>query len=155
MLNPRVRTKVVESWNQVVPIADTAAELFYTRLFELRPEYRRLFPDDLAGQKRKLLATLGFVVKCLDEASTDQPGEVGSGDVLLATVADLGRRHAESYHIPDDSYAPVGQALLDTLEKGLGPSFDAETREAWTRTYGFLVDTMKAGAAQALASATP
>src|SRR5262245_65840883 len=35
-----------------------AVDLFYQRLFELRPEFRRLFPDDLASEKRKLAALL-------------------------------------------------------------------------------------------------
>jgi hemoglobin-like flavoprotein len=143
MLDDGVKSKVVESWKLVVPFADTAADLFYDRLFELRPEYRALFPEDLAAQKRKLVATLGFVVKSLG-GGEDRPG--GKGGALVAAVSELGRRHAQVYRIPEDSYEPVGQALLDTLSRGLGAAFDEETREAWSRTYGFLVATMKAGA---------
>lgn len=32
---------------QVVPIADTAAKLFYDRLFEIAPEVRPLFKRDM------------------------------------------------------------------------------------------------------------
>ena len=30
------------------------------KLFEMQPSYRQMFPADMAAQKRKLLATLGF-----------------------------------------------------------------------------------------------
>jgi hypothetical protein len=54
------------SWRLVVPIAETAADLFYRRLFELRPECRVLFPSDLSSQKQKLVKMLAFVVEALD-----------------------------------------------------------------------------------------
>jgi len=66
MLNKQHKDNIIESWRLVVPIAETAADLFYKRLFELRPDYRRFFPSDMTAQKRKLLATLAFVVKAID-----------------------------------------------------------------------------------------
>ena len=47
-------------------------------------------------------------------------------------------------------FQPVGAALLDTLEKGLGEKFTAEVKEAWTIVYGIVTDTMKAGLREAL-----
>jgi len=40
------------SFAKVQPIADTAAYLFYDRLFELAPETRGMFPEDLREQKK-------------------------------------------------------------------------------------------------------
>jgi hemoglobin-like flavoprotein len=37
----------------------------------------------------------------------------------------------------------VGQALLSTLETGLGSGFTPEVREAWTEVYGVLAATMQ------------
>ena len=55
------QTKIVQStWAQVVPIADTAAQLFYGKLFELDPSLRPLFAKaDMDEQRQKLMATLG------------------------------------------------------------------------------------------------
>ena len=39
-------------------------------------------------------------------------------------------------------YATVGAALLDTLAKGLGDSWDEAHKEAWTLVYGVLSSTM-------------
>ena len=42
---------VQESFKKVQPIAMQAADLFYGRLFEIAPEVRKLFPEDLTEQK--------------------------------------------------------------------------------------------------------
>ena len=36
----------------------------------------------------------------------------------------------------------MGQALLWTLDQGLGDAFDAETESAWTAAYTLLASTM-------------
>src|SRR5512143_242837 len=55
MLTDRQKSLVQESWSPVVPIADTAAELFYGRLFELDPSLKSLFVEtSMKEQGRKL-----------------------------------------------------------------------------------------------------
>ncbi|MGE5148514.1 MAG: globin domain-containing protein, partial [Rhodospirillaceae bacterium] len=53
----------------------------------------------------------------------------------------LGERH-KGYGVTADHYAPVGAALLWTLEKGLGADFTPETKEAWTAAYTALAGVM-------------
>jgi hemoglobin-like flavoprotein len=139
------RKAVRQSFRLVVPIADTAADLFYKRLFELRPDYRRLFKDDIAGQKRKLLRMLAFIVSSLNFKDTEWRDDVPPEQDLMLVVLALGRRHAELYRIPNDSYAVVGEALLWTLDYGLGEAFTQEVRAAWTRLYTLLAQTMRLG----------
>ena len=128
------------SWAQVEPIADTAAQIFYERLFQTAPEVRELFPDDLTEQRRKLMATLGMVVKALPKLAQ-----------IIPNVQALGRRHA-AYGVAPEHYAIVGSALLWTLAQGLGESFTDAHAAAWAAAYGLLADTMQAGAAEALAA---
>eukprot|EP00970_Alexandrium_tamarense_P020370 scaffold15178_cov207-Alexandrium_tamarense.AAC.2 len=61
-LSPEDLSLVQTSWAKVVPIASVAADLFYTKLFELDPELRPLFPSDLADQKKKLMAMISVAV---------------------------------------------------------------------------------------------
>ena len=123
--------KLVQStFAQVVPIAATAADLFYGRLFETEPELRPMFPDDLTEQKKKLMGMLGTAV-----------GGLSRLDVILPAVQSLGRRHA-GYGVTAEHYAPVGAALLWTLEKGLGEVFTADVRAAWTMAYTTLATAM-------------
>src|SRR5690606_38326525 len=59
----------------------------------------------------------------------------------------LGRRHSDLYHIPEESYAIVGEALVWTLDYGLGDAFTPEVKAAWTELYVALARTMAMGAA--------
>ena len=130
-MNDEQKRLVRTSFAQVWPMADTAASLFYARLFELDPSLRVLFRGDMAAQGRALMGTLRTVVGGLDRL-----------DQLLPAVQDLGRRHA-GYGVRASHYATVGQALLDTLEKGLGPAFTAEVRDAWAAAYSLLARVMQ------------
>jgi len=137
---------ILSTWRLVVPIADTAADLFYRRLFELQPGYRRLFPEDMAKQKRKLVTMLSFIVKSIDWMASQWQEDVPADEDLCLVVLAMGRRHHQLYHIPDESYDAVGQALLWTLDQGLGQAFTDDVRAAWTRLYGVVSLTMKMGA---------
>jgi hemoglobin-like flavoprotein len=147
MIDDAQKQAILRSWRLVVPIAETAADLFYKRLFELRPDYRSLFPDDISAQKRKLVKMLSFVVKSLDWPDSAWRDAVPPEDDLMLVVLALGRRHAVLYKIPDDSYGPVGEALLWTLDYGLGKAFTDDVREAWLGIYKLLVVAMRMGAA--------
>lgn len=137
------REAIKKSWALVAPILDTAVDLFYQRLFELRPDLRALFPGDLTEQKKKLGATLGFVVSALDWPLREWArAQDPKGDLFLAVLA-LGQRHRASYAVQDEHYVPVGEALLWTLERGLGEAFGDSTRTAWTQAYRLLSTTMK------------
>lgn len=129
-MTPEQINLVQESWEKVKPISEQAAELFYGRLFELDESLRSLFKGDMKEQGKKLMATLNLAVTSLTKL-----------DTILPAVQDLGRRHAQ-YGVPDDSYHTVGEALLWTLEKGLGDDFTDSVREAWTQTYLTLSSVM-------------
>jgi len=128
---------VADTWKQVAPIADTAANLFYSRLFEIDPSTRKLFrATDMAAQRKKLLQTLSFVINGLDRL-----------DLLVSKVEDLGRRHA-GYGVTDAHYESVGAALLWTLEQGLGRAWTPAVASAWTEVYGMLSGIMRNAAAR-------
>jgi len=129
-MTPEKIELVQSSFKKVVPIAGTAADLFYDRLFEIAPEVRRLFPQDMKDQKSKLMAMLGTAVANLHKLET-----------ILPAIKALGDRH-KGYGVTSAHYAPVGAALLMTLEKGLGDDFTPEVKAAWTETYTALAGVM-------------
>src|SRR6478672_3129931 len=102
MITEADKAAIVRSWRLVIPVGDTVADLFYRRLFELRPEYRSLFTDDMKAQKRKLLQMLAFIVKSLSWAEAAWKEEVAPDEDLMLVVLALGRRHKDIYHIPDE-----------------------------------------------------
>ena len=117
-----------------MPIGDTAAELFYGRLFAMDPGLEPLFKGDLKEQGRKLMGMIGLAVTGLNDLSN-----------LVPAVADLGRRHA-GYGVKPEHYDTVGTALLWTLERGLEDAFTPDVKDAWTAVYGLLASTMKQAA---------
>ena len=129
-MTPNQIKLVQTTFAQVAPIAATAADLFYGRLFEIAPQVRAMFPDDLGEQKKKLMAMLGTAVAGLSHLET-----------LVPAVQALGRHHGD-YGVKAQHYASVGSALLWTLEKGLGEAFTPEVRDAWATTYIVLSTTM-------------
>ena len=129
-MRPETERLVRESWSQFEPIAERSARFFYEKLFELDPEAQRLFArTDMEAQGRKVMQMFAEIVRTLD-----QP------DTLVSEVADLGRRHVH-YGVHDSQYDSVGTALLWTLERGLGPAFTDDVRDAWTEAY-LLVSTV-------------
>jgi hemoglobin-like flavoprotein len=145
VLNDAEKRLILNSWRLVIPIKDTAADLFYRRLFEIKPAYQQLFKSDMATQKRKLIAMLGFIVKSIDWSDSAWRDNVPEEDDLFLVVLALGRRHAELYAVPDAAYAAVGEALLWTLDYGLGKEFTPPVRAAWTKIYGLVATAMKMG----------
>ena len=133
-MTPQQIALVRSSFAEVSPIADSAAKLFYSRLFELDPSLRPLFRNSLDAQGSKLMNMIAGAV-CL----LDQP------EKLLPVVRNLGRRHT-GYGVEDRHYETVGAALLWTLEKGLGAAFTPEVENAWIAVYGVLADNMKMAA---------
>ena len=125
------------SFARVVPIRDMAADLFYDRLFAVSPNLRELFPADLREQKRKLMQMIATAVGGLHDL-----------DALVPAVKALGARHC-SYGVTTEHYWLVGEALLWTLERGLGEAFTPQVRSAWAKVYQVLAATMQAGAAEA------
>lgn len=121
---------VQTSFAKVVLIAEEAAELFYGRLFEIAPDVKPLFTSDQKQQGRKLMTTLGVVVNGLSDL-----------DSVLPAAKDLAGRHVD-YGVTREHYAPVGEALLWTLEKGLGDAFTDDTKVAWTAAYTTLSSVM-------------
>ena len=52
---------------------------------------------------------------------------------IVPAVQDLGRRHVD-YGVTTKHYKPVGEALIWTLEKGLGDAFTPmSNRRGWQR----------------------
>jgi hemoglobin-like flavoprotein len=129
-LTPNQIADVKRTWAMCLPIADTAAEVFYGRLFALDPELRPLFKPDMKEQKRMLMSMLNSAVTMLDDLPR-----------LVPVVQQLGKRHV-GYGVTEKDYATVGQALLDTLERGLAEAWTPPVKDAWVAVYGVLSKTM-------------
>lgn len=129
-MTPKEVQIIRDDWRTVLTIADVAATLFYTKLFEMDPGLRSLFRNDMTEQKKKLITMLTLVTDKLDDPKTLEP-----------MVRRLGRRHVH-YGVKPEHYTTVGAALISTLKQGLGDQFDSVHEAAWVKAYGVLTQWM-------------
>lgn len=125
---------VKQTFEKTVPLGDKVAEIFYEELFAIDPDLRGLFKGDMREQGGKLLTALAMVVRNLDRT-----------DVIVPAAENLAVRHLD-YGVTSEHYPLVGDALMRTLQKGLGPEFTPDVRQAWTAAYQLLSDVMRAAA---------
>lgn len=124
---------VQESFKKVLPIADTAVEIFYDKLFLIDPNLKQLFPKNeqlMHAQRNKLRDMLASAVNGLNNL-----------EALIPILQGLGRRHVD-YNVEKSHYDTVGLALLQALEVGLGDEFTPEVKDAWAEVYGVMASVM-------------
>lgn len=133
-MTPNQVKAIQDSFLKLKPISEQAAALFYERLFEIAPAVRPLFRGDMKEQGRKLMAVLATVVHGL-----------GNLESVLPAARALAKRHVD-YGVKAADYAPVGAALLWTLERGLGQQWTPDLAAAWGAAYKLLSEFMIAEA---------
>ena len=136
-MTPEQIKLVQSSFDIVKTNAEQAAQLFYNRLFDLNPNLRSMFNGSMVEQGRKLMSVLATAVASLNNL-----------EKIVPVVQDLGKRH-HHYGVTHQDYDTVGQALIWTLEQGLGDKFDSATKAAWLEVYGILSGVMKEAASKA------
>src|SRR5260370_8624000 len=125
-MTPKQVALVQDSLTKVGLIWEASAVLFYDRLFDIAPQMKAMFPDDMIEQRRKLMAMLTGVVKGL-----------GNLEQVLPAASALAKQHV-NYGAKAEHYPVVGAALLWTLEKALGDGWTPEVADTWGTAYSTL-----------------
>jgi hemoglobin-like flavoprotein len=133
-ITPNQIELVQSSFRIVQPVAGTAAELFYKRLFEIDPALRALFKRDMKEQGQKFIQVLAVAVSGLSNTAT-----------LLPVIQQLGVRHI-AYGVRPEHYDSLRQALMWTLALVLQDAYTEEVRSAWATAYAMLAGVMKEAA---------
>jgi hemoglobin-like flavoprotein len=133
-LTPHQVALVQSSFRTVQPMAQTAGELFYQRLFEIDPTLAALFKGDLRQQGGRFMQVLAVAVGGLSSMST-----------LVPMVQQLGVRHV-AYGVRAEHFDQVREALLWTLALILQDAYTVEVRSAWSSAYAMLAGVMKEAA---------
>lgn len=105
-------------------------DVFYSRLFFKNPALRIMFKGSMESQYQKFVDMLSIIV-----ARLDRPDSVAQEIGLLA------RSHA-GYGVQPSHYEDVKEALLWTLERGLGLDWNADVQQAWIACYDAITQLM-------------
>ena len=122
---------VKKSWKKFRGVNPAVVgDLFYSKLFIDNPSLRKMFPSDMEKQYEKLIDMLNAIVIRLDKLQE-----------MSVEIQAMAQRHV-GYGVKPAHYKLVGNALLWTLEKGLGDDWTQDVKAAWTACYTILADTM-------------
>lgn len=130
MLAAETKATVRRTWKLAKADSARLTKHFYGRLFEIAPQARGLFPEDLREQRRKLALSLDAVVTKLDDLNT-----------VIVELTRLGERHA-AYGAEPEHYPIVGEALVWALKEQLGQEWTPEVEQAWVEIYGIASSVM-------------
>lgn len=124
------------NWEAILPNANLAARLFYTRLFLIEPSLSIHFRRNAEEEAQRLMRALGIAVHGLGQPRILQP--------LLHRLGSLqAARGVKSNH-----YDAAGEALLWTLEITLAGAFTEEARRAWEALCGAIGEALNQAALQ-------
>ena len=105
-------------------------DVFYSKLFTEVPSVKKLFKNPMVSQYKKLVDMISMIVGRLHEI-----------DAVTNDIREMAKRHVQ-YGVRPEHYTAVGDALMWTLQQGLGADWDAEVEAAWNICYQLLADTM-------------
>lgn len=135
-MTPEQVEQVNQSWQSIVLMGDAAIQMFYRRLFAIDAGAHALFSEtDMADQRIKFMETFGLLVEHIGNLEAHEP-----------MLEELGRRHA-AVGVEERHYSAVHQALVSTIESGLGHMLDRDARQAWDLAYRRMIEPMQRGAA--------
>lgn len=127
-----------ETFEQVKPIADTAAKNFYKHLFADYPAAKELFKkSNLPKQRKALINALAYIVDHLEDHER-----------LVKYLKKMGARHVE-YGTKEKHYSWVGHTLIKTLAEAFGDDWTDVIEDQWILAFNFIADVMQQGAAGA------
>jgi len=119
-----------KSFDALWPVRRRVGELFYSRFFELAPDARALFPQDIARQQLKLMDMIAAIVGALDQR-----------EIFQSIISYSGRQHAQ-FGVQLTHFVAFGKALIWSLEQQFGTAFTPELKQAWTMLYNAVQNEM-------------
>jgi hemoglobin-like flavoprotein len=136
-MTPEQVKLIKTSFDAMWPLSGDIAELCYSRFFELAPEAKSLFKNDMALQRAKLMDMIAALVGSLDQHGLFQ-----------SIITNSGRHHAR-FGVRSSQYDALGEALMWSLERKLGTSLTPELSASWRALYATVQAEMQRAAAQA------
>src|ERR1700745_2323785 len=117
-MTPEQVDLIRRSFDAIRPVRRKLAALFYSRFFELAPDAKHLFPNDMERQHLKLMDMIAAIVGALDKR-----------ELFQSIIRHTGRQHAQCGVKP--SHVAFGDALMWSLEKQFGTAFTPRLKDAW------------------------
>jgi hemoglobin-like flavoprotein len=107
---------------------------FYRQLFEMAPDARALFPEDMTQQNERLLNAILAGVQAMDRP-----------ELVEGHLRRWGVVHRRVHGVTDDLYVYVGHSLIRAMHKLFG-HLETSIASAWISVYEWMAAVMIDGA---------
>ena len=135
-MTPEQKHLVRETFPAIREVAGPLMQLFYGRLFQIAPQVRPMFRNDIGIQARKFSDMLETLVDGLDDFELQRP-----------KLRAMGLRHV-AYGVQPEHYEVLSTALLWALGHMMYPDFPPALKDAWAALIEDVSAEMKAGAGE-------
>jgi nitric oxide dioxygenase len=133
------------SYPKIEPNADQIGAIFYQKLFEMAPQTRALFGEDMTAQRAKFMSVVKELVSLHLRSLISLPVTMlENSETALPALHALGKRHV-AFGVVPAHFDLMRKALLDTFGEVLGSDFTPDLREAWEAAFDLMANVMKSG----------
>ena len=109
---------------------DPLVDHFYQTLFNNSPEIKDLFPEDLAAQKRTLLATIDNIINGIEHVQK-----------IKTALLTLGKHH-KVLGVTPEMYDAFIVAIVEAADFASNESLTEDERHTWEKAYREMADIM-------------
>eukprot|EP00271_Cylindrocystis_brebissonii_P021108 TRINITY_DN7380_c0_g3_i1.p1 TRINITY_DN7380_c0_g3~~TRINITY_DN7380_c0_g3_i1.p1 ORF type:complete len:155 (+),score=29.05 TRINITY_DN7380_c0_g3_i1:174-638(+) len=152
VLTPKEAKMVSDSWAVLNKDLEKHAVVLFQEFFKWAPDVKEMFSDaEVKTEKSRIrwrrhkISVLRLVGNAAASLADKEEAEHWHG-----VFFDLGVRHAK-FNVLTDQLPLFGEALLATVEKGVGFGFSGEMRAAWKKAYAAISEPMHEGLREGLA----
>ncbi len=132
-MNEQIIERLENSFNLLAPRGPELVDRFYAHLFSKHPDLRSMFPQDMAGQKKKLLGSIVLVIE-----------NIRKSEQLHHPLTDMGRRHHQ-YGCTPAQYPIVRDTLIGVMKDMAGEAWNNDFEDAWSTALNLIAGIMIEG----------
>ncbi|MCG8406030.1 MAG: globin domain-containing protein [Phycisphaerales bacterium] len=125
--------RLENSFNLLAPRGPELVDRFYAHLFSKNPGVRPMFPEEMSGQKKKLLASLVLVMQ-----------NIRKPEKLQQPLIEMGRRHV-GYGTKPEHYPIVRDTLVQVMSEMAGDQWADQLTEDWNAALNVVAGIMIEG----------
>ena len=126
------------------PVA--VAEMFYEHLFEMAPDARAMFADEMTAQMQRmtdfLLATLGALQ---NDAGPDRGDDPAEHPALERSLHALGAWHRDRRDVVPEHYLYIAHALTRAVRDVAGSAWSGSLSSSWIALTQWIIGHMLVG----------
>lgn len=122
---------IQDSYKKLSDKHQETGDYLYNHLFKSSPDVSNIFKGDMKEQSMTLMKMIKTVVEGLNNVQ-----------IIMPAIQQMGNRHID-YGVSSDHFKHFKSSLLYAIEKVLGPDFNSNVKNSWSKLYDVLEEIMR------------